>query len=98
MVCQLCWMYCSLWAYFGIWSLIFARPPGILGGGGSIAPNCNCGFFDSSSDGLRCMSVKGEVCGHRDVTLDLGQPLSEDLLLNREQLVALSSPPRWQDF
>lgn len=44
------------------------------------------------------MSVKGEVCGHRDGTLDLGQPLSEDLLPNREQLVALSSPLRWQDF
>ena len=44
------------------------------------------------------MSVIGEVCDLRDVTLNLlGQPLSEDLP-DREQLVALSSPLRWHDF
>ena len=44
------------------------------------------------------MSVIGEVCGHRDVTLNLlGQRLSGDLP-NREQLVAQSSLLRWQDF
>ena len=73
-------MFCPLRAYFGTWSLIFGRPPGTLGGGGSIAPNCNSGVFKFSSDGLSSMSVIGESCGHRDVTLNLlGQPLSDDL-------------------
>ena len=91
-------MPCPLRAYFGTWLLIFARPPRTLGGGGSIAPNCNSGLFDFSSDGLCSMSVIGEVCGHHDVTLNLlGLPLSEDLP-NREQLVALRSPLRWHDL